>query len=135
MFWKPARFQDFYAHLTYTTSLSLVARIRQSLLQAADRSRDVRSLRVRDADTHVSESNVLGCDLLVQSTGEDDALLQQVGENVRRRNAFWQIDGGHAIGLVFRLACELLEAEVGNGLLDLLGRSLVVGEALVERAR
>jgi hypothetical protein len=120
---------------THTIFLNLVSRVRQGLLQAANRSRDVRSLWVCYADTHVSKSNILGRDLLVQSTSEDDTLLQQVGENIRRRDAFGQIDGSHAVGLVLRLACELLEAEVSNGFLNLLGRGLVVGEALVEWAR
>jgi hypothetical protein len=49
----------------YTTHSCLVTRVRQSLLQAANSSRDIWSLGVRNAHAHVAETNVLCRNLLV----------------------------------------------------------------------
>lgn len=110
-----------------------MSNFRQRLLQAVNRLGEVLAVGICHADTHVSASDVLGSDLLVQSAGEDDALLQQGRQDIRRCDALGQVDSSHTVCLIFGLGGKLLQTEVGNSLLDLLRCSLVVSEALVQR--
>lgn len=119
----------------YLLHLCLVSNLRQCLLQALDRLAQVFAVGICHADTHVPATNVLRCNLLVQTTSKDDALLQQVGENLRGCNALGQVNGGHAVGLVLRLGSKLLQTKVSNSLLDLLRCGLVVSKALLQRTR
>jgi hypothetical protein len=82
----------------------------------------------------VSEANVLGRNLLVQTTGKDDALLQQTRNDVRGSDTLGKVYRRHAVGLVLRLGSQLLETKVGHGLLDLLRRGLVRGKILIDGA-
>lgn len=81
----------------------------------------------------MSKANVLGGNLLVETTGEDDALLHQAGQDLGRLQVIGQIYGRHAIGLVLGLRGQLLQTHVRHGLLDLLTDFLVDAETVFER--
>ena len=78
----------------------------------------------------MSEPYILGCDFLVDTTSPNDTGLGQFRQQVGRLDRLGQIDGRHAVGLVLRLGGDLLEAEVGHGLLDAVRGLAVRGEAL-----
>lgn len=78
----------------------------------------------------MAEADVLGDDLLVDAAGEHDALLGEDGQQVGTLDAVGEVDGGHAVSLLVRVGGNLLQAEVGDGLLDLVGPDLVPGEPL-----
>lgn len=83
-----------------------------------------------NADTHVAEPDVLGGNLLVDAAGKDDVLLAQARQDLRDLDRLRQVDGGHAVRLVLGVRGDLLEAQLGDGGLDLVGRLLVLGEPL-----
>lgn len=68
----------------------------------------------------------------MQATSEDDTLAQQNWENLWNSNTLWQVDGGHAVGLVRRVGSDLLQTERCNSILNLLGRGLMSGKSLVQ---
>ena len=78
----------------------------------------------------MTEADVLGGALLVQTGCEDDPALEQTGQDVGGGEALGQPDGGHGVGLVLGLGGELLEAEALDGGLDAGGGLGVDGEAL-----
>ena len=78
----------------------------------------------------MSKPNILGDNLLVDATGKHDALLGEDGQEVGALDALGEVDGRHAVGLLVGVGGDLLEAEVGDGLLDLVGACLVGGEPL-----
>lgn len=80
----------------------------------------------------MAKANVLCCNLLVKTTGKDDTTGHELGQNIGGSESFGKVDGSHAVCLVLGLGSELLEAHVGNGLLDLLRGGAVIGEALGE---
>lgn len=80
------------------------------------------------------EAHILGGNLLVQAAGEDDALLQQAGQELRGDGRLGQVDCRHAVRGVGGAGGELLEAELGDTRLDLLADGLVAREALREGA-
>ena len=71
------------------------------------------------ANTHVAEADILGCDLLVDTASEDDAALGQLRENVGGLDRLGEVHGRHGMCLVLRAEGDLLQAQVGHGLLDL----------------
>ena len=81
----------------------------------------------------MAKADVLGSDLLVQTAGEDDVPARQLGQNFRRSETLGQPDGRHTVCLVLRLCGNLLEAQLGDGLLDLLAGFLVQPETLLQR--
>lgn len=83
----------------------------------------------------MAESDVLGRDLLVQTTGEDHAALSQARQDVRRSHALGQADRGHGVRLVLGLGGQLGQAQLSNGSLDLVGDLGVDREALGQRLR
>jgi len=92
----------------------------KSLLERLERTVDVVPIWVRDRDTHVSKADIPGSDLLVQSTGEDDATLHKLGQDLWWSQALGQPDGGHAVGLVLGAHWQDRETHVADGLLDFL---------------
>jgi hypothetical protein len=94
---------------------------------------DVAELWAGSGDTHVADTEVLSGNFLVDTTGQGDALLQQGWEEVSVDDALWQVDGSHAVSRVVSGDGDGLEAEVGNGVLDLVGGGLVVGNSLLDR--
>ena len=102
----------------------------KSLLQCSNSTVDVATVRIRDTDTHVTEPDVLGSNLLVQASREDGATLEDAREDIGGRQTLGQIDGGHAVGLVLGLVGELTQAQVGNGGLDAVRDLGVRSEAL-----
>lgn len=83
----------------------------------------------------MAESDVLAANLLVKTTGEDDALVQELGQNIGDADAIGEEDGGHGVSLVLGLGGNDLEAEVSDGLLDLVGNLDVALEHLGHGAR
>lgn len=81
----------------------------------------------------MAKSNVLGSNLFVQSSGEDDALLQKVRQEYRSCDILWEIDGSHTVCLFGRVGSHLLEAKIGYGLLDFLRSCSVCIETLRQR--
>lgn len=69
----------------------------------------------------MSKSNVLGANLLVQAASKDNALVQQLGQDVGDADTVRQIDGSHGMSLVLGLSGDDLQAEISNSLLDLVG--------------
>ena len=59
----------------------LVSSVRQALLESFQSAVNVIPLGIHDADAHVTETDVLGSDLIVQTTGKDDTLLEQGGQD------------------------------------------------------
>lgn len=110
--------------------LGLVSDLLQALLERLNGLFNIRPPAVRHADTHVSEPHVLARNLLVQTTSEDDTLLHKGRQDIRGRDALGQHDSRHAVGLVLGLGSDLLEAELGNSLLDAL-RGLLVRVIIV----
>ena len=84
------------------------------------------SARIQHTDAHVAETDVLGSDGLVDATGEDNTPRTELGKKLSTLDVLGEEDGGHAVGLVVGVGGDLLEAEVGNGSLDLV-RSRLVG--------
>lgn len=80
----------------------------------------------------MSNSDVLGSNLLVQATSEDDTLAQQNWEDLWNSNTLWQVDGGHAVGLICWVGSDLLQTKRCNSILNLPGRSLVGGKSLAQ---
>ena len=87
------------------------------------------ALGVSDTDTHVTETNVLGGNRLVQASCKDDTTLQQTGQDIGRGQTLGQVHGGHAVGLRLRARSDLLQTELGNGSLDLVRDLGMLGEA------
>ena len=101
----------------------------ESLLERRDGMVDIIALGVSDTDTHVAETDVLGGDILVQTSCKDDTALQQTGQDIGRSQTLGEVDSSHAMGLRIRAGSDLLETEVGNGGLDLVGDLSVLSEA------
>lgn len=80
---------------------------------------DIVALGVSDTDTHVTEADVLGGNLLVQTSCKDDTTLKQTGQDIGGSQTLGKVDGSHAMCLRIRAGSDLLETEVGNGSLDL----------------
>lgn len=66
----------------------------------------------------------------MNATSKDDTLTSQLGQNIGGANTLGQVDGSHGVSLVFGLGGNNLEAEVGDGLLDLVGDLNVALESL-----
>lgn len=81
----------------------------------------------------MTEPDVLGSNLLVQTGREDGATLEDTGEDIGGRQTLRQVDGSHTVGLVLRLVSELTQAQVSDGGLDAVRDLGVRGEALRER--
>lgn len=81
-------------------------------------------------DAHVAEPDVLCANLLVDAAGKDDALTEELGQDVRDGDALGQVDGRHGVGLILRLSRDYLEAHVRDGLLDPVRDLDVLAEAL-----
>lgn len=81
----------------------------------------------------MAEADVLGGNSLVDTAGEDDALVRQLGQDIRDLDALGEVDGRHGVRLVLRLRCDNLQTQVVDGLLDLVGDLDVLLEALGER--
>src|SRR5256885_10404083 len=58
--------------------------LRQSIFQGLDCPVNISTVLIHHAHAHMPKSDVLCCDLLVQTTGKDDALLHQTWHYVRR---------------------------------------------------
>ena len=112
--------------------LSLVSALGKTLLEGVDGLVDIVPLGVKHADAHVAEPDVLGNNLLVNATSEHDTTLGELRQEISALDVLRKVDGGHAVGLVVRVGRNLLESEVGNGLLDLVRTSLVAGKPLGE---
>lgn len=102
----------------------------QGFLQGSNGLVDIRTVGIRHADAHVSEADVLGGNLLVQTRCKDDAALQQTRQDVRRSQTLGQPDGRHGVSLVLGLGSDLLQTELGDSSLDAVGGLGVDGVAL-----
>ncbi|KAI6768724.1 hypothetical protein HG531_010913 [Fusarium graminearum] len=115
-------------------SFFMYSSLEQALLESINGLLHVVSARIQlwkyNADTHVTESDVLGGNGLVNATSKDDTLTSQLGQNIGGANTLGQVDGSHGVSLVFGLGGNNLEAEVGDGLLDLVGDLNVALESL-----
>lgn len=78
----------------------------------------------------MSEADVLGGNLLVQTRCKDDAALQQTRQDIRRSQTLRQPDGRHGVGLVLGLGSDLLQTEISDSSLDAVGGLGVDGVAL-----
>lgn len=90
-------------HMYVQDVLLLLGDLSQTLLQGLDSLVEITPAGIGDRDTHVAEANVPGSNLLVQTTGEDDAPARELGQDLGWRQALRQVDCGHAVGLVLGL--------------------------------
>lgn len=82
----------------------------------------------------MTEADIPGSNLLVQTSCEDHTTLQQTGQDIRRGQTVGQVDGSHAVSLGVAVGDNLGQAEVDNGGLDLVRSGLVESKALRHRA-
>lgn len=120
-------------HILPRSLVLLLGNLSQTLLQSLNGLVEIVPLRVSDRHAHVAETDVLGSDLLVQAAGEDDTPADELGQNLRRGQTLGQPNGGHAVGGVLGLCGDLLETELGDGVLHLLAGLLVHSEAVFQR--
>lgn len=109
--------------------------LRDSLLESSNSRVNVVAVGVSDTDTHVTETDVLGGNLLVKTGCEDDAALQQQRQHIGGQETLGQVDGSHAVSLVLRLRSKLRQTQLGDGGLDAVRGLGVSGEALRQRTR
>lgn len=105
--------------------------LRNGLLQRIQSLLDVTQLAIHDRHAHMTEAEVLGRALLVQATGKNDTLRQQLGQQLGLSHTLGQVNRGHAVSLGLGVGGELLHAHLLNLILDVAGNLLVLREALL----
>jgi len=102
----------------------------KSLLQRRQGIINILTLRIGNTNTHMTESDILSSNLLVQTSCEDNAALQQTGEDIWGSQTLRQVHGSHTVSLGIRVRGELLETELGDSSLNLIRGLGVNGETL-----
>jgi len=122
-----------YTSIFYLQALGLLS-LGDSLLQRRQGVLNILAVGVSDTDTHVAEADVLGSNLLVQTSCEDHTALQQTRKDVRCDQTLGQVHGGHAVSLALGLGSQLGQAQLGDSGLDAIRGRGVHGEALAHGA-
>lgn len=89
------------------------------------------ALGLGDGDTHVTNAEILGGNLDVETTGGNNAVGSQLGEQVSGSNTLGVVDSGHAVGSVLQGSGDELQAEIVDELLGLQRSLLVESETLL----
>lgn len=111
---------------------TLVAALSQGGLEGVEGGIEVAALGLGDRDTHVTNAEVLGSNLDVETTSGNDTVGSQLGEQVGSSNALGVVDSGHAVGSVLQGGGDELQAEVVDELLGLQRSLLVDSETLLD---
>lgn len=110
---------------------TLVTALSQGRLEGVEGGIEVAALGLGDRDTHVTNAEVLGGNVGVETTSGNNAVGRQLGKQVSGSNALGVVDSRHAVSSVLQGGGDKLQAEAVNELLGLQRSLLVDSETLL----